>query len=86
MPGFWGTRLRSLDGVSNAPTSAEYPVPYEGTTMPFRQTLFISASETEKTRVPFFCVWDGKDSRPLFQDIVQACWANHRVMFSTVSP
>jgi hypothetical protein len=85
MPGFWGTRLRSLDGVSNAPTLAEHPLPCKGTT--FRQTLF------------YLCVWNGNDSRPLFvprkrlaspfpfiQDIAQACWANHRVMFSTVSP
>jgi hypothetical protein len=54
MPVFWGTRLRSLDGVSNAPTSAKHPVPDEGTTIPFRQTSF------------YLCVWNGKDSRPLF--------------------
>jgi hypothetical protein len=86
MPGFWGTRLRSLDGVSNAPMSAKHPVPHEGTTMPFRETLFISASERKRLASPFFASGTEKTRVPFFQDIVQACWANHRVMFSTVSP
>jgi hypothetical protein len=65
MPGFWGTRLRSLDGVSNAPTLAEHPLPCKGTTMPFRQTLF------------YRCVWNENDSRPLFQLAVTR-WCRRR--------